>query len=93
MKINEIQLENFQGLAEFETKLGKTTEIHGDNAAGKSTVANAVTWLLYGKAANNEKGFSPKPLGNAGQEIHNLDTAVTAEIELDDGSIYQLRGS
>jgi hypothetical protein len=55
--------------------------VYGDNGTGKSTLYNAFTWLMYGKAANGEKGYTPKTSGS-----HNLSHTVEMTAETDDGA-------
>ena len=76
MKIKSLRLENFQGIkhAEFDFD-GLSASIYGDNATGKTTVFNAVTWLLFNKASTEAKNFTPKTKGSDG-DLHNLDHAV-----------------
>ena len=50
MKIDSLTLQNFQGVRDLTIDFGPDTEIRGDNATGKTTVANAITWLLTGKS-------------------------------------------
>ena len=84
MKLNIISLENFQGLKNVSFEFnGKNTSIFGDNGTGKTTIANAFTWLLFDKSASDTKGFSPKPIGKDGNEIHNLITSVSAEVNIE----------
>ena len=84
MKLNKIALENFQGIKELELEFdGQNASIYGDNGTGKTTVANGFTWLMFDRAASDTKGFSPKPIGKDGSEIHNLTTSVSAEINIE----------
>ena len=48
MRLLSLKLENFQGIkdATFEFD-GYNAAIYGDNATGKTTVFNAITWLLF----------------------------------------------
>lgn len=86
MKIIDIRLTNFQGIASLEIELdGKSAAIYGDNGTGKTTVFNAITWLLFDKPSTGAKNWSPKTRGADG-EIHNLEHGVTATFVLQDGS-------
>ena len=87
MKIKSLRLENFQGIqhAEFDFD-GLSASIYGDNATGKTTVFNAVTWLLFDKASTGAKNFTPKTKG-AGGDLHNLDHSAEASFILDSGEI------
>lgn len=88
MKLKTIAIKNFQGMKNqtFDFQ-GKNSKIFGTNAAGKTTIANAFTWLLFDRSYTDIKGFSPKPQGDAGQGLHNLETVVTAELITDERTI------
>ncbi|MFP5528181.1 AAA family ATPase [Peptococcus simiae] len=77
MFLKKLELKNFQGIKDLSLDLGQTTRIYGDNATGKTTVANALSWLLFDKSSTGEKGFSPKTIGPEG-EVHGLEHSVTA---------------
>ncbi len=86
MKIINIRLTNFQGIPSLEIELdGKSAAIYGDNGTGKTTIFNAITWLLFDKPSTGAKNWSPKTRGADG-EIHNLEHGVTATFVLQDGS-------
>lgn len=91
MRLLTLTLDNFQGIEhrEFDFK-GRSASIYGDNATGKTTVFNALTWLLFDKASTGAKNFSPKRR-DANGEIHNLDNTVTADFEDADGSRTEYR--
>ncbi len=91
MKLINLKLENFQGLksAEFEFN-GKSVNIYGDNATGKTTVFNALTWLLFDKASTGAKGFTPKTKTLTG-DVHYLEHAVEADFRLNNGRLITLR--
>lgn len=91
MKITKLQLENFQGIRSAYYRFdGLSASIYGDNATGKTTVFNAITWLLFDKASTGAKNFTPKTKGPEG-DLHYLDHAVTARFQMDDGRMLTLR--
>lgn len=91
MKIIKLRLENFQGIRALTLDLdGKNAAIYGDNATGKTTVYNAVTWLLFDKPSNGSKGFTPKTRGADG-ELHNLDHSAEMTIEVENGERLTLK--
>jgi DNA repair exonuclease SbcCD ATPase subunit len=91
MKLLTLKLENFQGLkAEKFNFNGHSASIYGDNATGKTTVFNAMTWLLFGKASTGAKNFTPKTKGPDG-DLHYLDHAAEATFKLQDGRVITLR--
>jgi len=91
MKLLTLKLENFQGLKAEEFNFnGHSASIYGDNATGKTTVFNAMTWLLFGKASTGAKNFTPKTKGPDG-DLHYLDHAAEATFKLQDGRVITLR--
>ena len=64
MKILDIKLSNFQGIASMEIVLdGRSASIFGDNGTGKTTIFNAITWLLFDKPSTGAKNWTPKTRG------------------------------
>ncbi|SES03172.1 AAA family ATPase [Salipaludibacillus aurantiacus] len=91
LKLQSLLLKNFKGVESFllEAK-GEDVQILGDNATGKSTLFDAMTWLLFDKDSHNKKDFAIKTLDEAGDEIHGLDHEVSA-VFLVDGLPLTLR--
>lgn len=96
IKINQLVLENFKCHKNLPLAFnGQNVSIYGDNATGKTSVYDALTWLLFGKDSmgNGEKNIEIKPLNAAGEvENHDAITSVTAEFEID-GEIVTLKRS
>jgi len=92
MRLLRLKLENYQGLKEFELNAdGKDVIIKSDNGGGKTTVANALTWLLYDKASTGEKGYTPKTTDANGDEVHYMHHSAEGMFQKDDGSIISLK--
>ena len=92
MKLLNLRLENFQGIRSLEiSPKAQDANIYADNGLGKTTVGNALLWLLTGKPITGAAGYDPKPYGPDGREIHNLDTSVEGSFELDDGRMLTLK--
>ena len=91
MKINTLRLENFQGIkaATFDFK-GQSASVYGDNATGKTTLFNALTWLLFDRPSTGAKGYTPKTKGPDG-DVHYLDHAAEAQFTMDGGRLVTLR--
>lgn len=86
MKIINIKLTNFQGIPSMEITLdGHSAAIYGDNGTGKTTIFNAITWLLFDKPSTGAKNWSPKTRGASGEK-HNLEHGVTATFVQQDGT-------
>jgi len=92
MKILNLTLQNFKGIRSFELDTqGKDVNVFGDNATGKTTLADAFMWLLFDKDSNNRKDFEIKTLGPDGEPEHGLEHSVEAILELEDGSQLALK--
>ena len=94
MKINRLGLENFKCHSRLELRFdGRSVSIYGDNATGKTSVYDGLTWLLFGKDSqgNGEKNIDIKPLDRSGEvKDHQAITAVEAEFAAD-GEVVTLR--
>lgn len=92
MILQKLILENFQGIRSLTLDFPKgcSGNIYGDNATGKTTVFNSITYLLFDKASTGAKNFNPKTRDKNG-EVHNLDHSVTGEFILDNGEIVTLK--
>jgi DNA repair exonuclease SbcCD ATPase subunit len=92
MKILNLTLQNFKGIRYFRLDTqGKDTNIYGDNAAGKTTLADAFMWLMFGKDSLNRADFQIKTLGPDGEPEHGLEHSVEAVLELEDGQRLALK--
>ena len=86
IKIKRLSLENFKChrslILEFN---GGNASIYGDNASGKTSVYDALTWLLFGKDSqgNGEKNIEIKPLDASGEvKDHLAVTSVEAVLDV-----------
>jgi chromosome segregation ATPase len=81
MKILSLTLENFRGIKNLTVNFdGKDADIYGANGTGKTTLANAICWLLIDRPATEEADFTPKTAGT-----HGINHKASMEIELADG--------
>lgn len=94
IKIKKLALENFKCHKSLTLELnGRNASVYGDNAAGKTSIYDALTWLLFGKDSkgNGEKNIEIKPLNENGEiRDHLAETAVEAVL-LVDGEEITLR--
>ena len=92
MKILNLTLKNFKGIRNFELDTqGNNLNVFGDNATGKTTLADAFMWLLFDKDSSNRKDFQIKTLKPDGEPEHGLEHTVEAILELDDGQQIALK--
>ncbi len=93
MKLNILRLRNFKGIKSCTLDIqGGDTVVFGRNGTGKTTLADAFMWILFGKDSRNQSQFDIKTLDAAdGQPIHGLEHEVEAVLELPDGTRITLR--
>ena len=86
IRIMRLVLENFKCHRNLVlTFNGGNTSIYGDNASGKTSIYDALTWLLFGKDSqgNGEKNMEVKPLSSDGTVAdHSAITVVEAELDV-----------
>ena len=85
LKLMDLEIQNFKGCGRLSLPLdGRNASIYGDNAAGKTTVYDALTWLLFGKDSRGNGSFEIKPLDAAGEVAdHGAVTEVSATLWAD----------
>ena len=84
MRIKSISLQNFKGCKNATyTFDGKNVTVCGANGSGKTTIFDAFTWLLFGKDSLDNAKFEIRPLNENGEQIHNVEISVLAELEID----------
>lgn len=92
MKLNRIKLEHFKGVRSLEVAPeGRSFTVRGTNATGKTTLADAWHWLLFGKDSVCRTDFEIKTIGPDGGHEHGLDHAVEADLDLGGGKRLTLR--
>ena len=83
IKLKSLHIENFKGIKSIDVSFGDKTKIKGQNAAGKTTVFDAFTFLLFNKNSAGEEKFNLRPLDSDGNPIHNVEIKVVAVLEVD----------
>lgn len=92
MTLKRLRLRNFKGIRDFELRADdKSVSVYGANESGKSSVADAFTWLLFGKDMQDrtETKFGIKTREN-GRVVHHLEHEVSATFE-HDSRVFSLR--
>lgn len=90
IKFKRIALENFCGIKSLDVDLPDKALICGANGLGKSTIQNAIMWILTNQLAD---GSSPdgkiRPHDANGVDIDNVEIKVGLDVEFD-GTVFTL---
>lgn len=88
IKIQNIKLLNFKGIRDLFIEFNeKETTISGENGVGKTTIADAFIWLLFGKDSLYRTSFNIKTLDENGKEILHLNHSVEADLDVNGKTI------
>ena len=91
IRIKSLRLQNFKCHSSLVLNFdGRNAVLYGDNATGKSSVYDALVWLLFGRDShgNGEKNIEIKPLGADGTVLdHNAETEVEAVFTTEEGEL------
>ena len=81
MKILSLTLENFRSIKNMTVNFdGRDADVLGANGTGKTTIANAICWLLIDRPMTEEADFTPKTEGT-----HGLNHKASMTVELPNG--------
>lgn len=70
MKLSQLTLSNFKGAREFTLAAhGADVSVYGDNATGKTTIADAFYWCLFGKDSAGRSNFGVRTLDREGKSL------------------------
>lgn len=83
IKLKSLHLEQFKGIRLLDVSFGDKTKIRGKNAAGKTTIFDAFTWLLFNKNSAGEEKFNVRPLDTDGKRVDNVEIKVSAVVDVD----------
>lgn len=85
-----ISISNFCGIKDLDTDLWEKTVVKGKNRAGKSTIRNAIMWVLTGNlVSGKDAGTSIRPQSEDGTPVDFVDISVSLTVSID-GSEYIL---
>ncbi len=63
MNISDIEIRNFKGIgSHFQAGIKENVSIYGDNGTGKTSIYDAVTWLLFDKDSLGNSKFEIQPI-------------------------------
>lgn len=92
IELQEIKIENFKGVKSLALDFADGRCVRGDNGTGKTTIFDAVCWVLFDKDSKGAANSQIKPVDDSGAEVHNLESVVDAVFDVD-GKTVRLRKS
>ena len=92
LALRELNIENFKGIKSMHLDFTTNrTNISGENGSGKTTVFDAVTWLLFNKDSLGSEKFEVRPLDADGKTVDLIDIKVSACFaDLDNNTTFTL---
>jgi DNA repair exonuclease SbcCD ATPase subunit len=89
LKLDRLTLKYFKGVRDLTINFSGDTKIYGSNAAGKTTIFDGLSWLLFGKNSlgQTENSFTLKTLDRNNNVIPRVDHIVEADFTLGDKKI------
>ncbi len=91
MKLITLKLSMFKGIKDFELNCnGQNYNVYGDNATGKTTLKDALNWLLFDKNSADKKDFDIMRI-EQGEVVHKTEPTVEAVFDMEDGRTVQLK--
>jgi DNA repair ATPase RecN len=92
MRLLQLRLNNFKVIKDdtFEFK-NDHSFVYGKNGIGKTTIADAYTWLLFDKDSDGKSDFSIKTNDANGNPIPNLDHSVEGVFLMPNGDKLTLK--
>lgn len=90
IELKKIHIQNFKGCVDKTISFGDNTRIFGANATGKTTVFDALSWLLFNRDSLGNTQFDIRQKDKDGNIVHHIEIDVQATIMVD-GNEYVLR--
>lgn len=91
IEIKNLSLNNFKGIKSLKIDFENQTDIYGANGTGKTTIADAVNWLWFGKDSSDRKDFEIKTLDVFGKAIPMIEHEVSAVYIIDSDTVTMRR--
>lgn len=91
IEFRKLVIKNFKGIEELEVNYdANVTNILGANHTGKTTTADAIMWVLFGKNSEGQTKFGISPKDKENNIIPNLENMVELTMAVDE-HVYALR--
>jgi len=86
IKLKKLHINNFKKIKELLIEFGDVTNISGDNYIGKSSIYDAICWVLFGKSSTGKsegREFRVRPFDANGADIDHIDVSAELFLEID----------
>lgn len=84
IKFKKLEIENFKGVKSLSIDFASDiTNILGANHTGKTTTADAIMWVLFGKNSDGQAVFGIDPKDENNNVINHLENIVTLTVSAD----------
>lgn len=84
IKFKKLEIENFKGVKSLSIDFASDiTNILGANHTGKTTTADAIMWVLFGKNSDGQAVFGIDPKDDNNNVINHLENIVTLTVSAD----------
>jgi DNA repair protein SbcC/Rad50 len=84
IKLSKLKISCFKGIKSLEINFdGRSLDISGANATGKTTILDAFLWCLFGKNSENKAEFEIKTLDSNGVPTYMLEHEVETILLID----------
>lgn len=81
--LKKMKLENFKSVKERTIDFLTRTDIKGQNATGKTTIADAFMWVLFNKMSDGTQPDKIRPHDEDGNDIDFIDISVEIVLDID----------
>ena len=85
--IKSLSLSYFKGIQSLHIDFENETDIFGANGTGKTTIADSVNWLWFGKDSSDRKDFEVKQLDANGKTNPKTQVEVSAVYTIDGNEV------
>ena len=83
MIVKSLEMVNFKNQQNFKIDFADAvTNVFGANGAGKTTIVDALSFLLWQKDSKGNSDTKMRPYGADGQLLHDIDTTVKGVFEV-----------
>lgn len=80
---NQLKISNFKGIEQRTIQFNHRTDLRGANGTGKTTIADAIWWVLFGKDSGGLTSFPVKRKDAAGEDIREIIVEVELSLNVD----------